>query len=142
MHLDIPFLKYLWVFVNENGRAPFVPGLVVAPDVAVAASAPIADIAVAPGKRVEEIVVTSEGHTSDVSGLGPRQALKRARLSECSDVERSHWLESARVSALLGSIPRSRGSFVSGPRSYTAFARLFGCMRGRELPPTVEVLLA
>ena len=132
-------MKYLWSFVNENG---FVPGVVVVPVVETAARAPIADLVVAPGKRVEKMLQASAGHTSEVSDLGPRQALKRARLEELSEVDRSLWLESARVAAILGSIPRSKASFVSGLRSYTTFARMFGCMRGRELPPTVKVLLA
>jgi len=137
--VEASFVKYLWSFVNENG---FVPGVVVVPVVETAARAPIADLVVAPGKRVEKMLQASAGHTSEVSDLGPRQALKRARLEELSEVDRGLWLESARVAAILGSIPRSKASFVSGLRSYTTFARMFGCMRGRELPPTVKVLLA
>ena len=52
------------------------------------------------------------------------------------------WLANARVAALMGSIPRSQKSFLSGMRSYLTFAGLFGCSAGRELPPSVKVLLA
>ena len=65
--VEASFVKYLWSFVNENG---FVPGVVVVPEVVLAARAPIADMVVAPGKRVEKLLQASAGHTCEVSDLG------------------------------------------------------------------------
>ena len=48
----------------------------------------------------------------------------------------------AKLNALLGSCPKSLRSFKSGAKHYINFAADFLGTRGRELPPTVDGLLA
>ena len=92
--------------------------------------------------QVEQIMDSTNGHMCDVKDAGPREAIKKFCLNERSAAERDCWLHQARMSALLGSCPKSHSSFLSGLRCYVGFAIKFDCMKGRELPPTVEILLA
>ena len=80
----------------------------------------------------------------DVRGVGPQSALKRLKSSVdlATPEKRSNWVEQARVSALLGSCPRSIASVKSGLRCYMNFARAALGLTGNELPPTVEGLVA
>lgn len=56
------------------------------------------------------------------AGLGPRAVLKRANLKEKSVEERRHWMEEARLDAILGQKESTLKSLRSGVSCYTAFA--------------------
>ena len=64
---------------------------------------------------------------------------KAARLLDVHEHGTDNWLESARVSAIAGSCPRSHAELRSSVRAYMAFASKIGKV---ELPPATDVLLA
>jgi hypothetical protein len=93
---------------------------------------------------------------------GPRAALRKTLLSNCSQEERAAWVEKARLDALLGGMSRSMTSLRSGLRCYIAFVGALGvgiarhsmflrdcaladaCFPGTKkyFPPTLTALLA
>ena len=78
----------------------------------------------------------------DVSDMDPNAAVESMRAAmPTSAVERARWKRSAKISAILGSCPRARGSFASGLRNWLKFAEvsLGGSRFG--LPPTLDSLL-
>ena len=81
----------------------------------------------------------SSSRETDTSGAGPRAALKRLNLTESN---RSDWVKRARSAALIGSIPRSHSSCISGMRSWAHFADKALGLKGREFPPPIDGILA
>ena len=92
-------------------------------------------------ERVME-AVSEDRPVLDVSEGGPKRALKRLRSTPMSMSDKAVWVEQARMSALVGSCPLSHKSVVSGLRCYVDFVHEMFDLRGREFPPTVEILLA
>jgi hypothetical protein len=58
-------------------------------------------------------------HTAN--GVGPREAIKRAKFTVMNHAERLEWVEQARLDAILGCCSLSMKSWKSGARSYYAF---------------------
>ena len=52
------------------------------------------------------------------------------------------WAEKARLSAILGSCPRSHKSMLSGARCWISFAHIVLQIEGKEFPPPLSGLLA
>ena len=77
-----------------------------------------------------------------LQGMGPRRALKVLALVQKSAVERSAWLEQARLDAIVGSCRGSLGSVKSGVRCYVAFVE--DSVGGTPVffPPKLEWVLA
>ena len=72
----------------------------------------------------------------DVEGFGPLTN------NYPNTESRAAWVGRARLEALLGSCPKSSASFQSGARNYLGFAEEMLNMRGKELPPTVDGIMA
>ena len=77
-----------------------------------------------------------------LQGMGPRRALKVLALVQKSAVERSAWLEQARLDAIVGSCKGSLGSVKSGVRCYVAIVE--DSVGGTPVffPPKLEWVLA
>ena len=71
----------------------------------------------------------------------PRSETARASAAITSAAAGQAWARDTRISALLGSCPRSIPQFSSGFEGWVLFARSVLKRSGRELPPTVEGLL-
>ena len=93
--------------------------------------------------RIDDVLrLMSDGQrTVDVSDVGPRGAVKRLRLNVCNE-SLNGWCETARVQALLGSCPRSVGSFKSGVRAWLDFVDTVLIGRNHAFPPSLGGLLA
>ena len=92
--------------------------------------------------RVSNQVAVSRSLAIDNVGVGPRGAAKRLKVTLTNQDEKREWIEKARLSALLGSSVKTHNSFLSGVRCYMNFADSILGLRDRELPPSVEGLLA
>ena len=105
----------------------------------------VQDLPPAVAERIDNaIAVCASRSCQSICVAGPRNTLKRLRSEidfDCVEQRRT-WIEGARTQALLGSCPRSIASFKSGLRCYMNFASDVLGMHGRELPPSVEGLLA
>ena len=64
--------------------------------------------------RVREQVSLANNFDIDNVGRGPQAAVKRLRVVLTDEASRVEWVEKARITALLGSSLKSRGSFLSG----------------------------
>ena len=77
-----------------------------------------------------------------VALLGPRGAIDKLATSLENDVDRTFWVQQARVQAIVGSCPSSLASVKSGVRAWLAFCRRCLKRSGDVLPPEVGDLLA
>ena len=76
-----------------------------------------------------------------VALLGPRGAIDKLAASLENDVDRTIWVQQARVQAIVGSCPASLASVKSGVRAWLAFCRCYLKKSGNVLPPDVDDLL-
>ena len=76
-----------------------------------------------------------------VGNYGPRHAARLVQ-EACIEQSTADWAEKARVISLLGSCPNSHDSFISGYRCWMSFAGSVLKLRGSEMPPTLEGVLA
>ena len=134
---DIVFLQSLADRVPDSkpciGRARSARGAIAAPR-----------IQPYPSKPPEGIVCMMKVVKEQLAGVGnygPRHAIKLAQ-EALLDQSPAEWAEKARITALLGSCPRSHKSFISGYRCWMGFAGRVLNLKGSELPPTLEGVLA
>ena len=78
----------------------------------------------------------------NVTGRGPQDVATTLRRKYTDAASKAAWVRQARTNALLGSCPKSKASLRCGARNYISFAENMLDMPGRELPPTVDGLLA
>ena len=74
--------------------------------------------------------------------MGPRAATRKAVCSKSAPGEMQQWVEECRVSALLGSCPKSHSSLLSGVAAWKEYARDVLGLAGKEFPPTVNGLVS
>ena len=139
---DIVFLQQ---FVREPERG-HVKKLCV-PDTGCAGIAAVVQVRVgpygsSPTERVERMTQEASVSLAGVGGFGPRHAVKQVQNALAEGQSNLEWAEKARVMALLGSCPKSHKSFISGFRCWCSFAANVLGLRGAELPPTLEGVLA
>ena len=91
--------------------------------------------------QLAELLAMKTRRIVDVSSHGPRMAIKQADFPKSASARRE-WFARARITAVLGSCPRSQDSFRSGLRCYMKFAeKSFGCVE-HGFPPTIDGILA
>ena len=134
---DIVFLQCLADRVPDSqpciGRARSARGAIVTPR-----AQPY------PCKPPEEIVRMVDVAKEQIAGVGnygPRHAARLVQEAFIGQLT-AEWAEKARVTALLGSCPRSHTSFISGYRCWMGFAGNVLNLKGSEMPPTLEGVLA
>ena len=94
-------------------------------------------------QKIHELADRDAGAAAGVAvGVGPRLAVKRLQNVLENESDRALWIEEARVAALLGGCRRSLNSFRSGLRCWMEYAGVVLRLRGRELPPPLNGLLA
>jgi len=79
-----------------------------------------------------------------IAGVGnyvPRHAARLVQEAFTGQLT-AEWAEKARVTALLGICPRSHTSFISGYMCWMGFAGNVLNLKGYEMPPTLEGVLA
>ena len=91
---------------------------------------------------MERIVLEGNQALAGVGRFGPRNAVKQVQIAVAEGQSNVVWAEKARVMALMGSCPKSHKSFISGFRCWCSFAANFLGLKGNELPPTIEGVLA
>ena len=64
----------------------------------------------------------------EAKGVGPLKALKRLGFDSMNRLQRSQWLEEARLSAVLGTLQFSMDSWKSGVRCHVAFIGEHACV--------------
>ena len=74
--------------------------------------------------------------------MGPRNAIRELSFNAASDDDKVQWVQKARLASILGSVSRSLNSTASGVRCWMHFASQILKLKGRELPPSVDGLLA
>ena len=94
------------------------------------------------GSELAEATIQHEYKDVVTRGYGPRSALKRVLAEAPEGVAKQRWIEESRVRAILGSCPRTRASALSGLRCWISFAQRMLYVKGNELPPSLEGLLA
>jgi len=90
--------------------------------------------------RVDLVLDRPTNRTSEYAG--PRAALQRLGLDECTRKEREMWSESARIDAILGSCRLSLSSVRSGIRCWVSFLDTMHRGHRKYFPPVREDLLA
>ena len=97
-------------------------------------------------KRLK-VVESSSQVVLEVKGARPLEALQRLKetLRGCPEAG-AKWVSDARVSAVLGSCPRSQQCFKSALRHWTEFIRIVSGTNGdidnRAFPPRMDDVLA
>ncbi len=80
------------------------------------ASAPATQAAAGPREAKALRLTQAPTSVLNVSGVKPREALQMLKHNLPKDpMSLKEWRQGARVAAVMGSCPRSRGSFISGP---------------------------
>ena len=87
-------------------------------------------------------IANFDNNRSDARNMGPSAALRNLKLTTRTREEKRRWLTLARSTVLLGSCPKTHKSFMSGQRAWASFARHTLDLRGRELPPPIDGLIA
>ncbi len=71
----------------------------------------------------------AQGTVLDISGKGPLAAVQMLSQSmPRNEAERSNWRQKARIAAIIGSCPKTKQSFLSGPRFAAMGATSFPCL--------------
>ena len=93
------------------------------------------------GSSITEVIKRGTERTEPLH-YGPMRSLKSARIGELTAEQRTQWLESARIAAVLGSAPKTFKFALCGIRCWLAFADEALGKRDKEFPPTVDDLIA
>ena len=88
------------------------------------------------------IVLDASPEFHNTRGEGPSVSLSRLTSSGFHGKSKKQWVAEAKIAALLGSFPRSKASTASGIRSWMRFSDQVLGLKGRELPPTADGLIA
>ena len=92
--------------------------------------------------QVNGILISRSSYNNTAALLGPKMARKHAGLENLTENGRLQWIENARVHAILDSCLLSKDSLRSGFRCYRAFALEADPLRGKCLPPKLNIILA
>ena len=93
-------------------------------------------------KPIEQIVKSAQLQVCNTREMGPRNAIRELSFNAASDDDKVQWVQKARLASILGSVSRSLNSTASGVRCWMHFASQILKLKGRELPPSVDGLLA
>ena len=94
------------------------------------------------GRQKVEKALLDRAHNNFSKGVGPRKALQKLHNADLNAEQKSKWMETARLDAILGSCCRSMPSVKSGIRMYLAFIDETYEGPKRYFPPQLEWLLA
>ena len=94
------------------------------------------------GRQKVEKALLDRAHNNFSKGVGPRKALQKLHNADLNAEQKSKWMETARLDAILGSCCRSMPSVKSGIRMYLAFVDETYEGPKKYFPPQLEWLLA
>ena len=95
-----------------------------------------------PMRAILNLKAYSQPQLVGVGSAGPMNSVKLVAAAMRNGDASPVWAEQARITALLGSSPKSHASFASGFRCWCSFASNVLGRKGKELPPTVDGIVS
>jgi len=96
----------------------------------------------AAGDTILQVKEAGNEARAHVAKLGPAAATRVMCQAVRRGLDPEHWVETARIEAIIGSAPKSLGGVVSALRCWAAFADTMLGANGKHLPPSLNGLVA